>query len=230
MFAELGRQLATQNDAAGALQRLPVLALRSIPTADAASVTTLRRGEFSTVASTDERARAADIVQYELGSGPCVDAILNDTIYWPEDLGRDTRWPVFAARVATEYGYTSMLSFRLQVSEIIAGLNIYAEAAHAFDEHDVQVGVLLATHGGIALSRVVNRERANNLDRALQTSRDIGVAIGILMTRHMIPRQQAFDLLRIASQRLNRKINDLAGEVIDTGTLPHLTPPATETS
>jgi hypothetical protein len=220
MFAEFGQLLASQDDSATALERLPELALRSVPAAAAASVTTLRRGEFSTVACTDERARAADTVQYELSSGPCVDAILHDTIYRPEDLRRDTRWPVFGPRVAAEYGYSSMLSFRLQVSEIVAGVSIYAEPAQAFDDHDVQVGMLLATHGGIALSRVANRDRAGNLDRALQTSRDIGVAIGILMTRHMIPRQQAFELLRITSQRLNRKINELAVEVIETGALP----------
>jgi ANTAR domain/PAS fold len=54
---------------------------------------------------------------------------------------------------------------------------------------------------------------------ALQNSRDIGTALGILMNRHKITRDTAFDLLRSASQRSNRKVRDLAHEVIETGTL-----------
>lgn len=219
-FAELGGELARENDASGALERLAALVPRRIPAATAASVTMLRRGEFTTEASTDERATAADAIQYELGTGPCVDAILDDAIYRPEDLRHDDRWPEFGARVASECGFHSMLSFRLQVEDFIAGLNIYAESTHAFDEQDTHTGVLLATHAGIALSAANQRARADNLERALQTSREIGAATGILMTRYLIGYEQAFDLLRIASQRHNRKLNQLAAEVISTGTLP----------
>jgi hypothetical protein len=40
------------------------------------------------------------------------------------------------------------------------------------------------------------------------------------MTRKLTTRQQAFDLLRIASQHSHIKLHDLAEYVIDTGTLP----------
>ncbi len=60
---------------------------------------------------------------------------------------------------------------------------------------------------------------AANLQLALQTSRHIGAAIGILMSLHKITEDQAFDLLRLASQRCNRKLRDLALDVIDTGWL-----------
>jgi AmiR/NasT family two-component response regulator len=54
---------------------------------------------------------------------------------------------------------------------------------------------------------------------ALQNSRDIGTAIGILMSLHKISADAAFDLLRAVSQRTNRKVRDLALEVVETGTL-----------
>jgi ANTAR domain-containing protein len=61
--------------------------------------------------------------------------------------------------------------------------------------------------------------KAENLDVALQSSRNIGAAIGILMSLHKISQTQAFDLLCVASQRSNRKLRDLALEVVDTGWL-----------
>jgi ANTAR domain-containing protein/GAF domain-containing protein len=219
LFAELGRELAA-TDPEETLHRLTEVTVSRIPAAHAASVTTLRDGAFRTVAASHDRARKADAVQYELGSGPCVDAIVEDTIYNPGDLRHDRRWPEFGKQVSELCGYTAMLSFRLAVDELIAGLNIYAEQPHVFDGDAAELGWLLATHGGIALATSTNRQRARNLQRALESNRDIGVAVGILMSRHRITRDQAFTLLRIASQRLNRKVHDLSCDVIDTGALP----------
>ena len=61
-----------------------------------------------------------------------------------------------------------------------------------------------------------------NLEYALTTNRDIGVAMGVLMTRYHLARDQALDLLRITSQRNNRKLHDIAVEVADTGTLHNM--------
>jgi hypothetical protein len=63
----------------------------------------------------------------------------------------------------------------------------------------MQVGLLLATHGAAVVAAHLNAARAMNLKRALQTGRDIGVAIGVLMTQHQVTRDQAFGLLRITS-------------------------------
>jgi AmiR/NasT family two-component response regulator len=68
------------------------------------------------------------------------------------------------------------------------------------------------------------RERVDNLERALSSNRDIGTAVGVLVAQHKLTRDQAFDLLRIASQNTNRKLHDVALDVIDTGTVdvsPH---------
>jgi ANTAR domain/PAS fold len=58
------------------------------------------------------------------------------------------------------------------------------------------------------------------LQIALETNRDIGTAIGILMHRHKVDRETARNLLRAVSQQSNRKVRDLALRVIETGTLP----------
>jgi AmiR/NasT family two-component response regulator len=55
--------------------------------------------------------------------------------------------------------------------------------------------------------------------RALESNREIGVAMGILMQRHQLTREQAFDVLRGVSQDSNRKLSVVATEVADTGIL-----------
>jgi ANTAR domain len=59
-----------------------------------------------------------------------------------------------------------------------------------------------------------------DLERAVQSNREIGVAMGILMAREMCTQSQAFNRLRTASQQLNRKLRDIADDVKRTGQLP----------
>jgi hypothetical protein len=56
-------------------------------------------------------------------------------------------------------------------------------------------------------------------ERALLTSRDIGIAMGILMTRRGIDRDSAFGVLRRSSQDSQVKIRDLAVEFLRSGRL-----------
>lgn len=67
-------------------------------------------------------------------------------------------------------------------------------------------------------------DAAANLQTALRTSRQIGAAIGILMATHKITDDAAFDLMRTASQRTNRKLRDIAEEVMQTGWLDQVHP------
>ena len=185
----------------------------------------IRNGSFETVAATGELPQQVDCIQYELGSGPCVDAILEHTVFRCDDLRTDRRWPEFGRRAVAATGVLSMLSFRMyfEDDDLIAGLNLYARKPAAFDGEAETVGLVLATHGALALTSAARWERIEHLERALATNRDIGVAIGILMASHLVTKQQAFDLLRVASQHTHRKLGQIALDVIDTGALdfPH---------
>ena len=62
--------------------------------------------------------------------------------------------------------------------------------------------------------------KADHLQLALGHSRDIGAAVGILMAHHKMQQVDAFELLRSTSQDQNRKLYELALEVVNTGELP----------
>ncbi len=204
------------------LQRLVSVAVERVPGTRWASVSLLRAGRFTTPAATDDVAERADSLQYDLGSGPCMDAALDDSVYVTGDVGAGDRWVAWGQRVATELGVHSVFAQRLHLmddSEFIASLNIYSDRRAAFDDHAVGMGLVLATHAALILSEMIARDRADNLRRALESNREIGVAIGVLMHEHRITREQAFDLLRVASQDTNRKLADVAADVADTGVL-----------
>lgn len=61
--------------------------------------------------------------------------------------------------------------------------------------------------------------RIANLERALASNRRIGMALGVLMARHRLTEQQAFDVLRLQSSRRNVKLVELAEQVVYTGGL-----------
>jgi hypothetical protein len=223
LFEQLGRDVV-QASAGETLESVARAAVHHVPGAAMASITVLDGDRFRTVTSTDPTAERADRIQYELGSGPCVDAILDDALYRPNDLRHDDRWPEYGRRVSEEYGILSMLSYRLglEVGDAVMGLNLYGTEVDAFDEEATVVGLVLATHGAFAGALAAQREKAENLMKALASNRDIGVAIGVLMARHNVTREQSFDLLRISSQRSNRKLHQVALDVAETGELPPL--------
>jgi AmiR/NasT family two-component response regulator len=117
-----------------------------------------------------------------------------------------------------------MLAVRLYSDEpgVAAALNLYAAKRDAFADASVPVAIVLATHASLALTAAGRREQIVNLEQALAASREIGIAIGVLMTRHLVTQQQAFDLLRMASQRSHRKLREIATRVVETGDIDFL--------
>jgi hypothetical protein len=225
-YAEVGRRLVGHPDMESALAVLTEIAVTEAPGAQHAGVTLGSNGRFTTLAPTSAVVNQVDQIQYDLGSGPCVDAAIDDNIYYAPDLRSDERWPDFGAQTADATGIVSMLSLRLYLEhdpKLIAALNMYSAEPDAFSDESIAVGLLLATHGALAVAGAAAREHAMNLEKALASSRNIGVAMGRLMNQHTIARDQAFGLLRMASQRTHRKLADVAAEVARTGVLPPLT-------
>lgn len=221
LYATVGGRVISHRRTSDALDSLTKTAVQMVDGAEHSGITRGRRDQYETLAPTGEVVLRTDSIQYELGSGPCVDAVSKNSVFRCGDLRTDERWPEFGLRAYESTGVVSMLSVGvfLEDDEIVVGLNMYSTAADAFDDHAEMIGTLLATHGALAVASAAAHERAENLEVALKTSREIGVAMGVLMTQHKFTREQAFDLLRIASQHTHRKLAEIAVEVADTGTL-----------
>ena len=237
--AEAMRALSARVAADGGrepLDRLVSVAVQRVPGAQWASVSMKRSNHFTTAAATGPEAMRADVLQYQIGAGPCVDAVLEDSVFVTGAVSEEPRWAEWGQRASAEVGINSVLSQRLHLpdhDDVLVGLNLYSDAHDAFDDKAVGVGLILATHGSVVVAETLAERRAANLMKALESNREIGVAMGILMHTHRLTRQEAFDVLRVASQNSNRKLADLATEVADTGTLtitPHTTTTTDPTS
>jgi AmiR/NasT family two-component response regulator len=114
-----------------------------------------------------------------------------------------------------------VLAFQLACGRAVA-LNLYAAGPGAFSSDAIDTATILAALASclVALDEAV--DQASNLEAALESSRTIGVALGVLMSARKVPQDQAFTLLRVASQNLHRKLRAVAAEVVETGTLPDL--------
>jgi GAF domain-containing protein len=205
------------------LAQVTNLAVSTIEGCDFAGIFLVRDNVVTTPVSTDPVVIEVDALQHDTGEGPCLDAMTHGVAFYAGDLRDDVRWPRFG-RVATERGMRSLLAVPLVINGAPGALNLYAQYPHAFGVIDRGRGLLLAAMAGLAFSSAQTHEdeerRAANLHAALTTREVIGQAQGILMERERLTSDQAFDILRRASQHLNLKLRTIAQNLVDTGERP----------
>jgi len=223
VMAEVARELTAQGDVEQTVQRVVDLAAEHLDGEIVASVSLVRAGgRVETPASSDSQAERADALQYEVGQGPCLDAIWEHETFQIENMETERRYPRWTTRVVHETGIRSSLSYQLFTSDNTLGaLNLYGLQPRAFDEDDRADGLLFAAHTAVALQAAVSDA---NLRSALAYRLIIGQAQGILMERHHITAQMAFDLLRRISQRSNIKVRQVAQEVVEGRTVGQARP------
>ena len=122
----------------------------------------------------------------------------------------------------------SLLALPLATGDVTGALNLYARYPQAFGVVDRARAQLLAALAAGAFALAQNHEnedrRAANFQAGLATREMIGQAQGILMERERISADQAFDVLRRASQHLNLKLREVAQTLIETGERPDTGP------
>lgn len=224
-FAALARELHGDGDNQAALCRLVQLAVKHVDGCAWASITAVRAGHGQSVAISDEVARQVDELQYRLEEGPCMAAAENSSDYLLFDVADEPRWPRFAEAAGEQTPVRSVLAFQLAAGRAVA-LNLYADHPGAFSTDAIDTATIFAAQASSLIALHEAEDQATNLESALESSRGIGVALGVLMSARKITQEQAFDLLRVASQNLHRKLRAVAAEVAETGTLPDLLPTA----
>lgn len=204
------------------LQKVVGLVARVMPGGSDVSLTVVRNEQPTTAASTGPRARALDETQYRRGYGPCVEAAIGGHVVEISDGRTESRWPDFMPTFLGA-GALSSLAVPVPAAQLSAGLNVYASRVEAFAEEDRQTLTRFADFAAVVLTNIDAlqnaRELAENLRRAMEFRAVIEQAKGILIERHKLTADQAFRLLAEASQRANRKLHDIAEDLVLTGEL-----------
>lgn len=184
-----------------------------------------------TVATTDRAAWEADQVEFDLADGPCVDLLLQETGYDGIDLATEQRWPAWAA-MAGLLGFRSAAAVgaAFEPDQRLV-LNSYSGQDALLDPAAVDLAQQFVDElaGTMPLALRVSRQAGeiSQLQEALASRSTIDQALGVLMAQNRCTRDEAFGILRRASQNRNVKLRDVATAVIErvTGHLAAAPPP-----
>ena len=99
-----------------------------------------------------------------------------------------------------------------------SSLNVYGADDTPFDDAKQELATAFASYAAVAVANAgvyaTTAQLAANLQRALDSRAVIDQAKGVLMGRHGISAEQAFDLLSKESQLANRKLRDIAEDLV----------------
>jgi GAF domain-containing protein len=217
-FASIARELAGQDSMASTTQRIVDLAVKVLG-CDAAVLTRLAGSRLVFEAGSDPAlTRIVDQITAATGNSLSLQACQQRITVICDDLAHEPRWAEAGVRSLKETAIRSALAFHLQLEERDLGaLTFYSETPFYFTPAIRDLGGVYADHAAVALSFAQEHEQVANLTTALTTNREIGTAIGIVMNSFSLGETDAFDLLRITSQHANRKLHDIAHDIVTSG-------------
>jgi GAF domain-containing protein len=202
----------------GFLRGLADQAIKLALQAQGCGITLQRDGRPLTVTSIGASAPALDEAQYGQDDGPCLEALRSGQEIDVPDMIQERRWESFPAYAAAS-GTRSSLSLPIAPHTDTAGaLNLYAPVPHAFADADLTSLRLLAAQatGAIELAqRLADAQQfVTDLQTALKSRAVIDQAMGVIMGQQRCTPEEAFQILRTASQHRNVKLRDLCAELV----------------
>jgi GAF domain-containing protein len=218
-LAEIAREIHASRDAGETADEICAAVLGLIPKAASAGVALVSdRRRLETIGASSEVARIADRWQQDLHEGPCFDTVRREPEAYAPVLASDERWPLWAPRVAERLGVEAMVCLRLFTKEDRLGaLTLYSTDRYAFDDDDRDTARLVAAHAAVAIA---SARQIDNLKIGMDRRVTIGTALGIIMCRYDLADTEAFAVLRRLSSHGNRKLYDVAADVVDHVRLP----------
>jgi GAF domain-containing protein len=223
-FVRLAETLMDDTTVLGVLQRVVHAGKAVVPGADLVSVTIRAdTGSFDTPVQTDVLATELDELQYRFGEGPCVAATLTEGlgVTFDRDVRAGRQYPRWGP-AAAELGVRSVLAvglFPRGGAPRMGALNAYSHRPGGLDEQDRDLLLVLAAHASTALAATqattASELEVAHLREALRSRDVIGQAKGILMERRGVSADEAFDILRRASQSLNIKLTQVAEKLVE---------------
>lgn len=212
--------LASQ-DVKGFLEDIAMLASRELSQTGEAvhcAVTLIRPAGPRVIASSTETARQADEMQCAFGEGPCLHAATTGKVVEVTNFQDDQRWPVYC-REAAGYGIGAVLAVPISLpGQAKCAINIYSAQTHEFSAREVSELKGLAAQASAAVQLAVRiadvQTPSENLMAAMSSRTAINTAIGIVMGQNRCSQRAAFAILLAASSHRNKKLHDVAADVV----------------
>ncbi|SDN87836.1 GAF domain-containing protein [Klenkia soli] len=200
------------------LLRVAEVAVQTLADSSEASVTLVERGRPTSASWTGLLAFELDEAQFGLDHGPGLEAAVSGRALVVGDMRTEKRWPGFAD-LAVRQGALSSLSTPIPIQHgLRAALNLYSPEPDAYGEQQQALVRDLAGVAAVAIGNMHSYDQvqrtAAKLQEAMASRATIEQAKGILMARHRIDAEEAFQVLSARSQHANRKVRDLAADIV----------------
>lgn len=213
LFQMASESLSTAEDRVHELARPFV---RFLPVAGA-SVSTF--GSFlgsETISATDAVAERVDELQFDLGEGPCWDAITSRRPVLAPNFAATTSaiWPVFSHAIKSEK-IGALFAFPLMVGPIeIGAVDLYAVEPVALTADQQRQTVELTS----IVSRILLRHALNPIesdDTSMFSRRLIHQATGMVLVQLGISADDAHLVIRARAFAENRSMQEVASDVVE---------------
>ncbi len=222
VFVELADTLVDDFDLIEFLQTVTMRAVEVAGVGAAGVLLADQRGRLQFAAASNEATRLLELFQLQRGEGPCFDAFRNRTpVVEPDLSAAATTWPRFVEH-AERAGIRSVHALPLRLRrEVIGALNLFGWEPGSLSAEQVRVVQALADIAAIGLIQERALRRAETLTTQLQSALTSRVVIeqakGAIARTHGVGVDDAFELLRASARSSNRKLVDLARDVVEGG-------------
>jgi GAF domain-containing protein len=224
-YAELAKIVLSAQPLGAILHRVAELAAQVVEGADDASVTLIEHGRFRTVSFSGPLAVALDERQYDKGFGPCMDAAASGSTIVIEDTAHEDTYRDFAHQ-ALRVGVRHVISVGLPtpLPATDGALNIYGKGSRGpFSIEAREAAASFACYASVALANAALYagavEEVAQMKKALASRAVIEQAKGIIMRDKRCDADEAFMVLRNASSRSNRKLRDIAAQIVQSASM-----------
>jgi GAF domain-containing protein len=177
-------------------------------------------GDLRVMASSSETMRVLELFEIQAQEGPCLDCYRTGLPVVNQDLSAaHGRWPRFAAE-AQAAGFQSVHALPMRVrGSIIGALNLFHAEPGSMQQQDMEAAQALADVAtvGILQHRAAHEAQILNeqLQRALSSRVVIEQAKGMVAEREGLTMEGAFATLRNYARSHNRRLVDVANDVIE---------------
>jgi GAF domain-containing protein len=180
--------------------------------------------ELHYVAASDQHGRHLEKLQSSAGRGPCVDALMLDTVIKTSDVTTDGRWRVLHDDLA-DTPVRAVVGIPVHLAGAAVGsLDAYRDAVHDWSDDEIRG---MTAYAGLVESLLVTALRAERHERlatqlqhALEHRVAIERAVGMVMARRNLEAVDAFNLIRSAARSSRRRVAEVADELLAGGELP----------
>lgn len=181
-----------------------------------------QRGQLRFAAASNDDIVAIERHQEQVEEGVCFEAFTTNELLAVNDVeSMRERWPGYADRVA-EAGLNGVVGAPMNAfGRTIGVINTYRSSADPWSQEDLEAAEIIAAIGAGYVVHANAMRAQHDLTEHLQAaidSRDlIGQAKGVIMSHTGVDSDVAFSRLRQLSQQQNRKLRDVARQIIDGG-------------